>query len=314
MGTMQTTTDNPTTSSPVVGYEYEDMNLGPKTCKNNERIERLCLGRNSCSQSTCQTYCDENEECMFYFYNERGRCHLYRSCFRRRRPSTSGVTMAKLFPTTTETSTTETSTTELSTTPSGDWATGVKLTHFWDCNGMACDAGTLQPWDDSKYVASPGYSPQNPDNHGGAVYGERMWLVGAASDSLSALLGENDPCCGSADVGMGCGKCVLIRVPGALESDWTANVCGLRENTGFASPEESAVLGSWYNQFENTATAGASLCSTLPAEFVEGCEPFSAWGWNRGDPEAEYRVVDCPEAFKAHVAAQFNENGVTSFQ
>jgi len=259
--------------------------------------------------------------------------------------------MAKLFPTTTETSTTETSTTELSTTPSGDWATGVKLTHFWDCNGMACDAGTLQPWDDSKYVASPGYSPQNPDNHGGAVYGERMWLVGAASDSLSALLGENDPCCGSADVGMGCGKCVLIRVPGALESDWTAlvmkknrcppwsngceagkihfdmaipgydnlqystaNVCGLRENTGFASPEESAVLGSWYNQFENTATAGASLCSTLPAEFVEGCELFSAWGWNRGDPEAEYRVVDCPEAFKAHVAAQFNENGVTSFQ
>merc|ERR1712242_535609 len=118
------------------------------------------------------------------FYNTRGRCHLYRSCNRRRRPTTSGVTMMKLLPSTTEsTTTTETSTTlELSTTQAGDWATGVKLTHFWDCNGMACDAGTLQPWDQSKYVASPGYSPQNPDNHGGAVYGERMWLVGAASD------------------------------------------------------------------------------------------------------------------------------------
>jgi len=252
--------------------------------------------------------------------------------------------MRKILPSSTE----GTSTTEVATTPAADWTTGVKLTHFWDCNGMACDAGTLQPWDQSKYVASPGYSPQNPENHGGSVYGERMWLVGAASDSLSALLGENDPCCGSADVGMGCGKCVLIRVPGALESDWTAlvmkknrcppwsngceegrihfdmaipgydnlqystaNVCGVRDNTGFASQEASAVLGDWYNQYDNTAAAGASLCSTLPAEFVEGCELFSAWGWSRGDPEAEYRVVDCPEPFKAHVAAQFNENGVT---
>merc|ERR1712038_1508359 len=117
--TASPTTGSPTTSSPVVGYEYEDMNLGTKTCRNNERIERLCLGRNSCSQSTCQTYCDENEECMFYFYNTRGRCHLYRSCFRRRRPSTSGVTMAKLFETTSTTET-STSTTEISTTPSGD--------------------------------------------------------------------------------------------------------------------------------------------------------------------------------------------------
>merc|ERR1719326_2286391 len=117
-GSPTTQTPTTTTELPVLAYEYEDMNLGTKTCRNNERIERLCLGRNSCSQSTCQTYCDENEECMFYFYNTRGRCHLYRSCFRRRRPSTSGVTMAKLFETTSTTET-STSTTEISTTPSG---------------------------------------------------------------------------------------------------------------------------------------------------------------------------------------------------
>lgn len=236
---------------------------------------------------------------------------------------------------------------ETTTSPWGEQS--VRLTHFWDCAGMACDAPTLQPWDPTKYVSSPGYSPQNPNNHGGAVYGEEMWLVGAASDSLSELLGEHDPCCGSSTESSGCGKCVLLRVPGAVNSEWTAlvmkknrcppwsngceagnlhfdmavpgydnlqystaNVCGARDNTGFESQQASAVLGDWYNQFDNTATAGANLCSTLPAQFQEGCELFSSWGWNRGDPEAVYRVVDCPEAFKAHVAAQFDSDGVTS--
>ena len=52
---------------------------------------------------------------------------------------------------------------------------------------MGCDAATLQPWDESKYIASSGYSPQDPDAHGGALYGERMWLVGAASDALAGV-------------------------------------------------------------------------------------------------------------------------------
>lgn len=86
----------------------------------------------------------------------------------------------------------------------------------------------------------------------------------------------------------------------------------MRGNTGFQSQQASAVLGDWYNTYANTAAAGASLCSTLPPQFQEGCELFSGWGWNRGNPQAEYRVVECPEAFKAHVAAQFDANGVTS--
>merc|ERR550539_284015 len=273
---------------------------------------------------------------------------LFEACDSLRRPGTPGVTMRKVLEETSTTSTTfdPSSTVESTTSP---WEQGVKLTHFWDCNGMACDAPTLQPWDLDKYVASPGYSPQNPDNHGGAVYGEKMWLVGAASDSLSELLGEHDPCCGTSSESSGCGKCVLLRVGGAVNNEWTAlvmkknrcppwsngceagnlhfdiaapgydnlqhstaNVCGLRDNTGFASQEASAALGDWYNQFGNTAEAGASLCSTLPPQFQEGCELFSTWGWTAGDPQAEYRVVDCPEAFKAHVAAQFDANGVTT--
>ena len=59
-------------------------------------------------------------------------------------------------------------------------------------------------------MASPGYSPQDPNNHGGAVYGEKMWLVGAASDGLSTLLGTNDNCCGTSTEG-GCGKCILVQ-------------------------------------------------------------------------------------------------------
>merc|ERR550532_2106126 len=115
--------------------------------------------------------------------------------------TTTGLTSTTATTTGLTTTTTTTGLPATTTSDAQEWEQGVKLTHFWDCNGMACDAPTLQPWDLSKYVASPGYSPQNPDNHGGAVYGEKMWLVGAASDSMSDLLGEHDPCCGSSNDG-----------------------------------------------------------------------------------------------------------------
>merc|ERR1719476_521706 len=216
--TSETTTTEESASIPYF-YVEADIPEG-KTCKNNQRIAYHCRGQDACSQSFCQQLCDDTEACMFYFFNQRGRCMLYSECTKFRRNSVPGVTMQKLLEE-------PTSTTEMSTsmsTSGAPWEQGVKLTHFWDCNGMACDAPTLQPWDLSKYVASPGYSPQNPDNHGGAVYGEKMWLVGAASDSMSELLGEHDPCCGSSSESSGCGKCVLLRVPGAVNSEWTALV------------------------------------------------------------------------------------------
>ena len=55
------------------------------------------------------------------------------------------------------------------------WAGTLKATHYWDCNGQGCDAATLQPWAPAKYISSYGYAPQNPDDHGGAIYGERLW-------------------------------------------------------------------------------------------------------------------------------------------
>jgi hypothetical protein len=41
------------------------------------------------------------------------------------------------------------------------------------------------------------------------MYGENIWLVGAASDALSRHMGHPDNCCGRDDIG-GCGKCILI--------------------------------------------------------------------------------------------------------
>ena len=41
-----------------------------------------------------------------------------------------------------------------------------------------------------------------------------MWLTGAASDALSALLGTDDGCCGADanDGGVGgCGRCLLVQ-------------------------------------------------------------------------------------------------------
>lgn len=104
------------------------------------------------------------------------------------------------------------------------WAE-LNATHFWDCNGGGCDAATLSPWDESKYVYAPYYAPLNPQDFGGAAYGENLWLTGAASDALSDLLGDDSSCCGSdpAKPG-GCGRCLLVQNPSALMSNWTAVV------------------------------------------------------------------------------------------
>lgn len=230
----------------------------------------------------------------------------------------------------------------------GGWDSRVlKATHYWDCNGQGCDATTLQPWDENKYVSPPGYGPQNPNDHGGAMYGEKMWLTGAASDSLVALLGDNDPCCGRDDSSGGCGKCLLIQNPDAVNADWTAvvmkknrcppwtngcgadephfdvaapgfdnlgfstaNVCGIRAGTGFASQSQSAALGSWYNGCADTSQC-MHLCDQLPAAFVSGCKLFASWGWTRGDPASvKFKAVACPAAFTAHIASQFGPSGV----
>ena len=72
----------------------------------------------------------------------------------------------------------------------------LKATHFWDCSGAACDATTLKPWDPTKYRYSPMYAPLDPESYGGAKYGEKMWMTGAANDHLSDLMGADAPCCG----------------------------------------------------------------------------------------------------------------------
>ena len=152
--------------------------------------------------------------------------------------------------------------------------------------------------------------------------------------------GENDECCGSYESG-GCGKCILISNPDSLQPDWTVmamkkNTCGnCRENPhadinvpGFdvlqyslanicgepgtgLSKEESTVLGEWYKDYDNIADAGAARCSQLPAQFQKGCRLFSEWGWTGGTTSrARYKVVECPDQFKAHIGSLFDENGV----
>merc|ERR1712048_446183 len=200
--------------------------------------------------------------------------------------------------------------------PTQEWAgSNMKMTHYWDCSGQGCDSATLQPWDESKYISPPGYAPQDPADFGGSMYGEKMWLTGAASDALSALLGADDACCGSDpnDGGVGgCGKCVLVQNPQSLHPDWTAvmmkknrcppwsngcaagephfdvaapgfdnlqystaNVCGQRADTGFDTQSQSEALGSWYHSCPNTAEC-KSRCDQLPLAFQKGCRLFAS--------------------------------------
>jgi len=234
--------------------------------------------------------------------------------------------------------------------PPSTWdGSNMKMTHYWDCSGQGCDAATLQPWDESKYVSPPGYGPQDPADFGGAKYGEVMWLTGAASDALSALMGPDDGCCGGDpnDGGVGgCGKCALVQNPDSLHPDWTAvvmkknrcppwsngcaagephfdvaapgfdnlqwstaNICGLRPGTGFESQAQSEAVGSWWKHCTNTADC-AYLCEQLPSSFQKGCKLFASWGWFRGDPSrVRFRAVPCPPAFVTHVGSLFGTKG-----
>merc|ERR1719188_1867710 len=108
--------------------------------------------------------------------------------------------------------------------PKGDWLPGLRATHFWDCNGAGCDSTILQPFVQSRYVAAPQYAPADPADFGGARYGERLWLTGAASDDLADFLGPAATCCGDDRHSLGCGRCLLVRNPGAAQADWAAVV------------------------------------------------------------------------------------------
>jgi len=220
----------------------------------------------------------------------------------------------------------------------GDWEGGLTLTHYWDCSGQGCDATTLQPWDYSKYRASKGYQPQDPNDFGGAVYGEKLWVTGAV---MNIDMGPSDSCCGDTSGG-GCGKCILISNPQSINPDWTAivmkkntcdscqssahidvnvpgfdvlqyslaNICG-EPGTGLTK-EQSATLGQWYLNYANTKEA-QGLCDQLPSDYQKGCRLFTEWGWIIGNPSnASYRVVECPQAYVDFIGDQFDENGVTS--
>jgi hypothetical protein len=172
------------------------------------------------------------------------------------------------------------------------------------------------------------------------VYGEKMWLTGAV---MNIDMGPSDSCCGDTDDGSGgCGQCLLVQNPDAINSDWTAlimkkntcgscvsgphidvnvpgfdvlqyslaNTCG-EPGTGLTK-QQSSVVGQWYNNFANTKQAQA-LCDELPSVYQEGCRLFTEWGWTTGNPQnARFKVVPCPQAFKDHISSMFDSNGVTA--
>lgn len=176
------------------------------------------------------------------------------------------------------------------------WDGILKSSHFWDCNGGACDSTTLQPWDPNKYRYAGAYAPIDPAAHGGAWYGQKLWMTGAASDALSSLMGPNDGCCGQQSSG-GCGKCLLVTNPTAINKNWsavimkknrcppwshgceagvahfdlaapgydnlqysTANICG-QSNT-ILTKAQSSVCGDWWKR--GGSTIQGCSCASLP--------------------------------------------------
>jgi len=236
------------------------------------------------------------------------------------------------------------------------WVPNLGGTHFWDCSGGGCDATTLteSSWESEPnplYVYAPQYAPVNPADYGGAQYGEQLWITGAASDALSDLMGPDDECCGyDSSYSGGCGKCVLVRNPSAVNADWTAvvmkknrcppwtngcesgnvhldlaipgydnlqwstaNICGSSSAT-YLTQDQSTVCGSWWDSA--SSTINGCDCSSMPSSTDEekiikrGCELFSAWGWTSGDPSLDYQIVDCPTNFVSMIKNSFASDGV----
>merc|ERR1711862_608556 len=107
-------------------------------------------------------------------------------------------------------------------------------------------------------------------------------------------MGLSDSCCGDTDDGSGgCGQCVLVQNPDAINPDWTAlimkkntcgscvsgphidvnvpgfdvlqysiaNTCG-EPGTGLTK-EQSAVVGQWYNNYANKSKPNLFVMNSL---------------------------------------------------
>lgn len=236
----------------------------------------------------------------------------------------------------------------------GPWKGSLQGTTFWDCNGAGCDSTVLAPFVKEKYIYAAPYAPADPADFGGSKYGEKIWMTGASSDSLAKLLGPNADCCGQDKAGSGCGQCLLVRNPTAVNADWTAvvmkksrcppeskgcekgkihfdlavpgyenidestaNVCGSAKRDGtFVSKSQAGSCNDW----SKTSTFMDCTCLGLPNKTTEqrllrrGCEVFTEWGWTSGDPKLEYYPVACPEAWVARVSGAFGSSGTNSLE
>ena len=185
------------------------------------------------------------------------------------------------------------------------WTGNLSATHFWDCNGGGCDAPILQPWDESLYSYHPFYAPLDPEEHGGSLYGESMWLTGAASSDLGRLLGADAACCGhdvndGAGVG-GCGKCILVRAPSSANPELKAlimkkNHCPADDGSGAGNPLcdtgklhiDVAVPG-----FDFAAASTANVCGSgsRTQTHITAAQSYSCGSWWTSGPDT--RSCDC---------------------
>mmetsp|Transcript_43934 Transcript_43934/g.101531 ORF Transcript_43934/g.101531 Transcript_43934/m.101531 type:complete len:404 (+) Transcript_43934:68-1279(+) len=229
------------------------------------------------------------------------------------------------------------------------WHHGLKGTHFWDCEAGDCDSSLMRPFRREGAVYAPANAPVDPVHFGGSVYGEHLWMTGAASDALSRWLGPNvyghDHYAGN--VG-GCGQCLLVRNHAADNSHWLAlvmkkvrchpdnplcsghqmtmdfavpgfdhlsyslaNRCGQGwSHDTFISREQSGICGS--------VSPRHCHCESIPDHSEElklmrwGCHLFRTWGWHHGVPTLDFKRVPCPKRMVDRFSGPggFGPNGV----
>jgi len=88
----------------------------------------------------------------------------------------------------------------------------LNASYYWECNSVTDTVDTINQ---SKLSACIQQFPVDPVKHGGAIYGERLWMTGIASIALDKTLNSDefshrqDPA-----------NCLQVRNPSAVNSDW----------------------------------------------------------------------------------------------
>jgi len=90
-------TSEPTSLTPPISYRCMfGCEESYTSCHWKHVLDQPCTRDSNCDFDLCQSFCDENAHCQYFFRNDQGTCYLYDGCSRARLTSHPGFNRQKL--------------------------------------------------------------------------------------------------------------------------------------------------------------------------------------------------------------------------